>query len=275
MMGHQMQKSKSALNDKLELRKHRSAFTLVELLVVIAIIGILIGMLLPAVQMVRESARITDCQNRLKNLTLALLDYESSRQIFPSGSTETTEHSWGVQILPSIEQNDVFLETDLSKNWDDPVNVPNLQLELSAFTCPSSRKDYPGKTDYCGISGSWATPGSNGANGILFPIEGTIKSAVRASTVTDGLSNTVIVAEGSLLYADNFGFWSSGRNCFTHEDGPVNSPNLYETEIASDHPNGANVAFCGGSVSFISGSVDRDTIAALCTRNGAEVVTDF
>src|SRR3989304_6136809 len=91
-------------------------FTLVELLVVIAIIGILIALLLPAVQAAREAARRLQCSNNLKQVGLALLNYESSNRVFPFGGLGTQGggfgHSWWVRILPFIEQNAVYEKFD-------------------------------------------------------------------------------------------------------------------------------------------------------------------
>ena len=110
-------------------RRNRPAFTLVELLVVIAIIGILIGMLLPAVQQVREAARRSTCQNNLRQLALASLNYESAHQELPIGvrnngsaaySTEG-EWGWGTFLIPYIELNNAY----------DRLNPRNLALSHS------------------------------------------------------------------------------------------------------------------------------------------------
>ncbi|MDO4628720.1 MAG: DUF1559 domain-containing protein [Planctomycetia bacterium] len=141
----------------------KSAFTLVELLVVIAIIGMLVGLLLPAVQQAREAARRMQCSNNLKNLALACLNHEASMQEFPSGGWcwywigdpdrgfgPMQSGSWTYSILPYIEQNALFqLGAD-----NEPDNVTNTQKNgaatclatpLSVFNCPSRRttKSYP------------------------------------------------------------------------------------------------------------------------------------
>ena len=147
-------------------KKRRLAFTLVELLVVIAIIGILIGMLLPAVQQVREAARRTQCANNIRQLALGCLNYESANQVFPTGhnkntgyrwqrgpaiipqpsdSTQAQEISWGVFVLPFIEQNNLHDQLrEATNNWDLPVDSAlnaDGQLIVSAvipaFICPS------------------------------------------------------------------------------------------------------------------------------------------
>ena len=139
--------------------KHQSAFTLVELLVVIAIIGILIGLLLPAVQQVREAARRTSCKNNIRQLSLAMHNYESALGQFPPGysyisGTEYAAqtgypvaggfedanhlgHGWGAHILPYIEQNNLHDLVDFKLPGFDPVNLDAREFQISTFLCPT------------------------------------------------------------------------------------------------------------------------------------------
>ncbi|MDG2015215.1 MAG: DUF1559 domain-containing protein [Pirellulaceae bacterium] len=131
-------------------KKKSSGFTLVELLVVIAIIGILIGMLLPAVQQVRESARRTDCLNRMRQIGLATSMFHDSFDAFPPArlfpkkvskapfDKGVDQPSWLVRILPYIEQKNFYKQWDLSASYDDhPAEVKNHALDT--FVCPSRR----------------------------------------------------------------------------------------------------------------------------------------
>jgi prepilin-type N-terminal cleavage/methylation domain-containing protein len=117
--------------------RHRNAFTLIELLVVIAIIAVLIGLLVPAVQKVREAANRMSCSNNLKQLGTALHSYESSFGYFPKGQgPSASAANWRVLILPFIEQESVFKQVNQS-DTTDPASPVLSNLTLKTFNCPS------------------------------------------------------------------------------------------------------------------------------------------
>lgn len=155
-------------------------FTLVELLVVIAIVGVLIGLLLPAVQAARESSRRSRCQNNLRQIGIAVLNYESQHQRFPPGKRwsrprndpQTFDYSWSSILLDYVEEQALHDQIDFSLPLTDPVNLPATSRALPIYLCPSTsrieeHRSYDGQLinldgqpgeglgciDYLGISG--------------------------------------------------------------------------------------------------------------------------
>lgn len=255
----------------------RSGFTLVELLTVIAIVGILIGMLLPAVQSVREAARRTSCSNKVRQIGIALQNYHSTHGSFPVGGTEwrgpsnpgATQIAWSAFILPQLEQNDLFEQIDFQSSFDSPANEPPAAVILSTFVCPSSQRgaqlsDGRGPCDYGGMNGERITSPNNPPKGLML-----YERALSVSDVRDGLSNTIIVAEDS-DFSD--GQWINGRNIFDQAFG-VNDAPAFENDIRSQHAAGAYAAFADGSVHFLNDTLDLNTLAALCTRDGGEIAS--
>jgi prepilin-type N-terminal cleavage/methylation domain-containing protein len=136
-------------------RLKRRAFTLIELLVVIAIIAVLIGLLLPAVQKVREAAARSTCQNNLKQLGLAFHNYHSAYGFFPTIVSSSTSvatraihaklgvtvtgvnHSWAPFLLPYVEQEALYRQYNLNANWASAANQPVIQVPLKVMSCPS------------------------------------------------------------------------------------------------------------------------------------------
>lgn len=130
-------------------KKLRTGFTLVELLVVIAIIGILVGLLLPAVQAAREAARRMQCSNNLKQLGLALHNYESSHKAFPPAGIDTNQMSWAVMVLPYIEQGNLYAQFNFAQgNWQRPSGDPTFNrtaivkgIVIPSLQCTSAPSD--------------------------------------------------------------------------------------------------------------------------------------
>jgi prepilin-type N-terminal cleavage/methylation domain-containing protein/prepilin-type processing-associated H-X9-DG protein len=200
--------------------RNRSGFTLIELLVVIAIIAILIALLVPAVQKVRAAAARTQCLNNLKQLGLAMHNYESTNKAFPPGRTTATtaaypqRHSWSAFVLPSIEQGTVFSVYNVKKDWDDPANYAAIRTQLALFYCPTTpggqRFDTtitagPACGDYSAISAIKFFVGINcfGYSGLSDAdaddprLVGALRrdETTRIVRISDGTSNTIMLAE--------------------------------------------------------------------------------
>jgi prepilin-type N-terminal cleavage/methylation domain-containing protein len=143
----------------------RRGFTIVELLVVIAIIGMLIGLLLPAVQAVREAARRMQCQNNLHQIGIAMHNYHAAFRKLPPGGIEVRPETsrgkqiaWSAMVLPFLEQSAVYSKIDFNFAFDHPVNREAAATPIEAYLCPSTPrvellKRGMGATDYGGIYG--------------------------------------------------------------------------------------------------------------------------
>ena len=178
-------------------RSRSDGFTLVELLVVIAIIGILIGMLLPAVQQVREAARRTECLNNMRQQALAILNYESARLTFPAGNFQTNTHNraWGhsfwVESLPFIEQGSLMAQYDINDDgWTGDIitgpdpNRPVVDgVVLGFMRCPSSDlPEFP--VDYSSSGGNPYGADEGNATGFMATYSGVSGSGLEARTTS-------------------------------------------------------------------------------------------
>jgi len=258
-----------------------AGFTLVELLVVLAVMGVLVALLLVGVQASRESARRTQCASNLKNQALALHEFSAVQQTYPAGrrNARRTEYSWCVEVLPQLEQSALARSFDRAKPWDAPANQELADTTLRIFRCPSALQKFPGKTDYGGILGSILSNASLQGigldNGVLIEVgrRRGRTSSVRLGEITDGLSNTIAIAECSDRDAAGGGRWVSGLNCFSQDNGGVNATR--GDDIYSYHPGGAYAAFADGRVQLLGKTTSEFILGALCTRSGGELLTEF
>ncbi|TWT85795.1 Type II secretion system protein G precursor [Posidoniimonas polymericola] len=271
-------------------RRPLRGFTLVELLVVIAIIGVLVALLLPAVQAARESARRTACQNNLKQVGLALLSYEDVGKALPVGCVGCREkpkfrRSWCVDVLPHLEHGDLYDRFDLSLAVNDPVNLPSAAAVLGVFLCPSTPEGpqlaadgrFKGAAygDYGGLYGAEGPAASapfGAAQFLADPYLGVMlyEQPTRFREITDGLSHTAAVAE-LLDRRSGDAEWANGATLFAHELGQsVNEQTLLGNNVGGPHPGGAFLLFCDGHVAFIPNELEPVLFTALLTRAGGE-----
>ncbi len=290
----------------------RRALTLIELLVVIVIIGILMALLLPAVQYARASARRLECASRLRQVALALHEFHDARKSFPAGLTRNTSSSstpystWIVSILPFLDQDPLWQQSNNAYLQDpspfhNPPHTLMAQL-LPAVQCPAddrvrvvqrTRSDRQvALSSYLGVSGTnlFAT------DGVLYG-----DSNVTFGNIKDGVSHTLLVGERPPSPDFFYGWWYAGVgqgqtgslnsvlavrevNIFTDPygscfDGPYRfrpgtiSQPCDRFHFWSLHSGGGNFALCDGSVHFLA-YAGESVLPALATRNGHEEVAD-
>ncbi|MEZ6056819.1 MAG: DUF1559 domain-containing protein [Planctomycetaceae bacterium] len=274
----------------------RRGFTLIELLVVIAIIAILVALLLPAVQSVREAARRSQCQDQLHNIVIGFHNYEGTFKVYPPGWVEGTgigapHYGWGTYLMPFVEMKPLYdainpqgrnlPAANATIGGGTPLNDP---IEL--YACPS---DSGGDLNelFGGYTKSNYVPTEN----ICFA-----NSKMAPRNMTDGTSNIIMIGErryardpsgrryaGAIVFGRQANSTASAhfRACT-----PINTPtattsnsnagtgdgNCTRYGQSSGHPGGAHVAMGDGKVTFLSENIENNPAANTCTSWGATTV---
>ncbi len=287
--------------------RRRSGFTLIELLVVIAIIAILIGLLLPAIQKVRESANRTRCSNNLKQFCLGLHAYAGTNGYFPSAYvSQNSDPGWGwaAHILPYVEQLPLYTAAKVETTaFGSPgaavVNnpaVPNsfTQTRLTLFRCPSdlgpdlnANKLNFATSNYRAVAGPLTEPfffPDLDTGGVMFQ-----NSQITFNQISDGTSNTLVVGEciyddvtskvaaiwpgmtglrNGSVYISDVMWWVDDQSAIINGSAPQ--------AFSSRHENGAFFGFADGSTRFFPNGGDVTTLKWLAGRNdGNGVIADF
>lgn len=292
-------------------QNRRPGFTLMELLVVIAIVAVLIGLLVPAVQKVREAAHRMSCANNLKQLGLAFLNYESTNGVFPppwgNDPGQGGEVHWPTRLLPWLEQEGLYRQYDRTRAWSHATNLPATTVRVAGFLCPSvgvgraGPNAAPGGREYGAIDytpmrdvdsvllqlGLVAIPVQN--MGVFYNPQAS-SAGVRIAEVTDGVSNTLFLGEDAAMPVAMFNGKLAGGDYGTagwagpypetnldgcNPDGSLGGPMAMNGtngfEFYSFHTGGGNFLLADGHVVFIAQNIPITTMAALVTRSGGEV----
>lgn len=234
-------------------RPGRAAFTVLEVLIVISVILVLVSLLLPAVQQAREAARRTGCRNNLMQIGLALRNYESAHGCLPPGSIDPNRpirndgkgynFGWVVQILPQLEQSNIYFAFDFSVSVYDKANATAAGQPIPNFTCPS-------RGGYAACHHDVEAPIDVDNNGVMF-----LNSSVRRDDLRDGASHTIFVGEGGAFAGLG---WATGtRDTLRNTGSPIGGANLGGFGGASPLPAQANInalAVGGFSSSHIGGA---------------------
>jgi len=221
--------------------------------------GVLVALLLPAVQSAREAARRAQCSNNLRQLGLAFHNYHDTYGTFPPAYIPDENgkpmHSWRVLILPYMEYGVIHDQYNFDEPWDSPGNQAVTNIPIAAFTCPSSPNSTSTETNYMVITG----PGTvfEGAKG------------TRLRDVLDGTASTILVVEVTGTGTK----WAEPKDLDASNVAPPFSAGN-AGNAGSCHPGGMNAVLCDGSVRFISDATARELLNAMITRAGGERV-DF
>lgn len=291
---------------RLRRMARHQGFTLIELLIVFAIAALLMSLVLPAVNAVREAARRMTCQDRLRQVMVGLTVYEGARARFPNTRSKNPFLHWHFEILPELEQRSLHrsVTSELNSGFDW-ISLSARRNSISVYQCPSNATsgalhrgiiagDLFSATHYIGVAGR----SYSSADGVFpsWKSGRNFNSGTALREITDGLSNTLAVGERPVNFEPLLGAWLSSQE-YGHETLGVsefegleyNTPNHESCpgstfgpgrmdEYCSQfhhwslHPSGANFCFADGHLQFLSYSIDQQLLAAMSTKSGHEAI---
>jgi prepilin-type N-terminal cleavage/methylation domain-containing protein len=247
------------------MNRSQRGFTLVELLVVIAIIGILVALLLPAIQAAREAARRTECGQNLVQLIVGIHNYEMAYRAYPPGTIEKKgpiqnhargyHHGWITQLLPYLEKRNAYNHIDHRVGVYHKNNLPVRQLTINHLICPSQPAAYGGYSAYAAVHHDVEAPIDVNNNGVFF-----LNSHVRYDDITDGSAYTLFVGE-KLIEQGDLG-WMSGTRATLRNTGV----GLNVTGFAGGRPNWAQGPVSLGGPDVVV--MDGDTTSVYTLDDG-------
>lgn len=262
-------------------------------MVVIAIIGVLLALLMPAVQQIRESARRSECQNRLRQMSLALHNYHESHLVLPSGSIAIgpafptlSGWGWGAMILPYVDQAPLYGKLNFDIGTAVLENRNSISVQLPLWICPSDIQVRPMTVAIPGYPAAKIASGNYvGCEGFLSTL-----SSTRFSSISDGLSQTLFVGERVAIDGGGTGlqFTSSWSGVISERTTFINASSPHTLPIASNpinksfgtpfifssrHYGGAHFAFGDSRVQYLSENMDAQVYQALGTPSGNESVS--
>lgn len=300
---------------------HRRGFTLVELVTVLGIIGVLIALLLPAVQSSRENARRLQCEKNLMQLGIALANYSSTHEVLPPGVVNDRgpisnlpvgyHLSWVVQILPFLEERNIYNHVDFTQGAYAPANMSAFFPRINSFMCPSDTRN--DNMHYMGCHHDSEAPIDADNHGVLF-----LNSHIAYDDVGDGLAYTILLGEAR--QSTTLG-WASGTRATLRNAGHALSeaeltlpawygrssnavppwPGTEENEddegnalatfvtglvqngtlpmyhvggFSSNHSQGLNFLLCDGSTRFVKRTTNPDILRRLANRDDGFVISD-
>jgi len=288
----------------------RSGFTLVELLVVIAIIGMLIALLLPAVQAAREAGRRTQCRNNLKQLGLANMNYYDTNRTFPPSKLKNNYATWAVLLMPYLEAENHYDLWNLGRPYREQSSNAT-QINISYLFCPSRRthKNVPysvdsppgGLSDFAACSGNGNGDGDK-ANGVFIRANivetsnGTIThwdGQVTIAKISDGTSHTILIGEKHVRSNTDWGtredrtvYYATNANNYRRFAGPgpnypaddvyalqeqSNLQTVANRSFGSEHPGVCQFVFCDGSVQTLQRTIDLTILGWLANRDDGQM----